>query len=365
MTKRLIPWLLSLAACAPPAPVSPVSPASAPSSPASVAPPEAPRPAPSAAAPAAFEAPRIALGPDGVALDGERVAEPPRRDRLGKVEGLFEALKARRERWRSARAGEPFPGRATLVVPPSATGLALLSTFQTTTYAGYPHITLVLDGEEAPFTAQIPGRPCGGDCPPTEPGRTAHVGLEASGFRLKIIGADEAATERGPTEGPMAEVLDALVAEGVRRVVVHLDPAAIIADLAPDLLAAARFGADRLDGAVLSVRPFVQGGAVSKRPRAKGRLDPAEIQRVVRAHFTTLRGCYEKELVRDPSLQGRAVVRFEIELNGHVGDASASSEVFPPSLDDCLVDAFRELVFPRPEGGTVIVSYPIVFTPGN
>ncbi len=112
-----------------------------------------------------------------------------------------------------------------------------------------------------------------------------------------------------------------------------------------------------------------------------GRLPPETIRQVVREQFGRFRQCYEAGLSRDPKLTGKIVVRFVIGRDGTVSNAAPSplpaSPELPPNApevpetsmpDDevtkCVVDAFKDLEFPKPQGGIVTVVYPIVFSPG-
>jgi hypothetical protein len=108
--------------------------------------------------------------------------------------------------------------------------------------------------------------------------------------------------------------------------------------------------------------------APEPRPRGKpgGRIEPEIIQRVVRANFGRFRLCYENGLRNCPNLQGRVAVRFVIDIDGTVKQPrDAGSDHADYGVIACVADAFRELRFPPPEGGTVTVSYPILFSPGG
>jgi Ca-activated chloride channel family protein len=97
-----------------------------------------------------------------------------------------------------------------------------------------------------------------------------------------------------------------------------------------------------------------------------GRLAPELIQRIVRSNYGRFRLCYEQGLVRNPSLEGRVVVRFIIDQSGSVAHATNSGSTLPDSqVVQCVVQAFPRLSFPEVEGGTVTVVYPILFSPGD
>jgi hypothetical protein len=104
-----------------------------------------------------------------------------------------------------------------------------------------------------------------------------------------------------------------------------------------------------------------------------GRLPKEVIQRVVRVKAAgTLRGCYERALATHPAASGRVTVKFTIDGEGRV--ASPAAIRVPgdaaPMLDDgaavgCIVEAFKKLEFPAPEGGTAGVVFPITFATGD
>jgi len=95
-----------------------------------------------------------------------------------------------------------------------------------------------------------------------------------------------------------------------------------------------------------------------------GRLPPELIRRVVRQNHARFRGCYEAALMTNPNLTGRVGVRFVIGRDGSVMNvADGGSDVPDPKLVHCVQRAFYEIGFPKPEGGTVNVTYPISFSP--
>lgn len=96
------------------------------------------------------------------------------------------------------------------------------------------------------------------------------------------------------------------------------------------------------------------------------RIPPAEIQRVVRAHFDSFRKCYEDGLRVNPNLEGKVSVRFVIDREGYVASAIDGGSTMPdPKVVDCVVRGYTSLVFPKPDGGIVTVVYPIIFNPGD
>lgn len=101
-------------------------------------------------------------------------------------------------------------------------------------------------------------------------------------------------------------------------------------------------------------------------PTAVGKLDPEIIRRVVRASFNRFRYCYEKSLVNNPKLEGKVIVQFVIGTDGAVKSANdAQSPISDKNTVQCVVSAFKTLSFPKPENGIVVVTYPLVFKPGE
>jgi hypothetical protein len=97
-----------------------------------------------------------------------------------------------------------------------------------------------------------------------------------------------------------------------------------------------------------------------------GRIDPAVIQRIVRMNFGRFRACYEDGLRTNPSLTGRVEVKFMIGRDGSVMSSQDGGSDLPDSaVVQCVVRAFGPLSFPQPQGGTVGITYPLVFSPGE
>jgi hypothetical protein len=101
-------------------------------------------------------------------------------------------------------------------------------------------------------------------------------------------------------------------------------------------------------------------------PQVSGRLPPEVVSRVVRASLGAFKACYECGLRNDPDVQGRAATRFVIGADGavsHVGNGG--SDLPDRGVLLCIAHAFEGLSFPRPESGTVAVTYPIFLAPGD
>lgn len=104
----------------------------------------------------------------------------------------------------------------------------------------------------------------------------------------------------------------------------------------------------------VSVRP----GA----PRTNGYLSAEQINRVVRAHQSAIRYCYEVEVQRQPNLRGRITISWRIALSGGVSSARVSESSLGNSrVEGCIVRQVRRWRFPQPDGGECQVSYPFIF----
>jgi hypothetical protein len=88
------------------------------------------------------------------------------------------------------------------------------------------------------------------------------------------------------------------------------------------------------------------------------------IRQVVRGAYGPFRACFEGGLARHPKLAGLVAVRFTIERDGSVGRVADSGSDLPDAdVTQCLIQRFRGLHFPAPNGGVVSVEYPILLRP--
>lgn len=100
-------------------------------------------------------------------------------------------------------------------------------------------------------------------------------------------------------------------------------------------------------------------------PPTRGRIDPAGAQRVLVTRATEVRGCYERALARDATLQGELTVRLRVEADGRVSQTALSGDDALRGAGRCMETALRGLVFPAPTGGAATVTVPYVFRAGE
>lgn len=107
-------------------------------------------------------------------------------------------------------------------------------------------------------------------------------------------------------------------------------------------------------------------GAVGGDPIILGALDRALIDAVIKRHMNQIRYCYQRELMKNPALKGKLVIKFVIAKDGSVSSASTKSTTMNnAAVQDCVVGRFLRMQFPEPKGGgIVIVSYPFIFSAG-
>ena len=115
-------------------------------------------------------------------------------------------------------------------------------------------------------------------------------------------------------------------------------------------------------------------GAVARRdagvdvpvlPPTRGRIEPRDAQRVLATRATEVRGCYERALARDATLQGELTVRLRVEADGRVSQTALSGDDALRGAGRCMEEALRGLVFPAPTGGAATVTVPYVFRAGE
>jgi hypothetical protein len=108
--------------------------------------------------------------------------------------------------------------------------------------------------------------------------------------------------------------------------------------------------------------PTLTQGAVT----VNGRLPPEVVQRVVRQSFGRFKLCYENRLRNDPTLTGTVTMRFVIDAHGSVNGApNVASTIGDASVGSCIARALSNMSFPAPDSGTVVVVFPITFTPST
>jgi outer membrane biosynthesis protein TonB len=89
------------------------------------------------------------------------------------------------------------------------------------------------------------------------------------------------------------------------------------------------------------------------------------INRVVRAHQGGIRYCFEKELQRDPKLSGKVTMGWKINLQGRVQFAKLEKTTLQNDrVEGCMLRQIRRWIFPPPQGGICVISYPFVFKGG-
>ena len=91
------------------------------------------------------------------------------------------------------------------------------------------------------------------------------------------------------------------------------------------------------------------------------------VRRIIRRHINEVKACYERELAHQPDLAGRMLVQFTIAASGQVvASVLQRSTMGNARVESCTIEAVRRWQFPKPlGGGTVIISYPFVLTPGE
>jgi hypothetical protein len=362
------------------------------------------------------DAPAIAVDGDRVLVDGAVVGDVKailETGRMQKVDGEFAALKERREAWKMAHPSAPFPGVALLRMRRDTKATVVKSVFQTAAFAGYPNLAFAVGTgsprrtERIDVDAYVPGPPM--PDPETVPRdaieRVLHVHL-VPGESVMLTWKQGAAVV-SETEVPWREAFERVgedvSAPGLASKLSaewsmqrqHFDPhdrkvdqATLFADDATELrdivaaldalyatkrtLEGARvpaFNATLQVSAPVPPTPPAQeakaGGKVTMgATKVSGRLPPEVIQRIVRQNFGRFRKCYEAGLARDPSLRGKVAVRFVIGRDGAVTTVGDGGSDLPDAATTkCVQAAFSALSFPKPEGGIVMVTYPLDFKP--
>jgi hypothetical protein len=84
-----------------------------------------------------------------------------------------------------------------------------------------------------------------------------------------------------------------------------------------------------------------------------GSLSREEIERVVNAHSSEIRFCYERELARDPRLFGKLSAKWTVGEGGRVVSASTTENLTgSANLANCITNQIKQWKFPSPAAGS-------------
>jgi TonB family protein len=98
-------------------------------------------------------------------------------------------------------------------------------------------------------------------------------------------------------------------------------------------------------------------------PEVDGKLDGDAVARVVRSRMRMVEDCYQRELKRNPQLQGRVEIELTIDAEGSVQNVRvAANATGSPEVAECIVSRIQRWKFPKPAGGSVTVTFPFLFT---
>jgi TonB family protein len=112
-------------------------------------------------------------------------------------------------------------------------------------------------------------------------------------------------------------------------------------------------GDARVSGRVSAASPEVDSADV----------DREALARYIKARLTAIRGCYENQLKRNPTLKGKVVVRFNITPAGRAGDIKIEeNSVGSAEVGECIASLMRSWVFPFKPPDEVAVQYPFLFS---
>jgi TonB family protein len=154
--------------------------------------------------------------------------------RLTRVDGLFDALKAKREEWKRAHPGGAFPGVASFYFDQAEPAVVTKSVFQTTAFAGFPYGKLIVrrrDGTLGALAvdAMVPGPPRSASVAPKGPsmrqGATAVNGRLAPEIIQRVVRQNfgrfrkcyEAGLAKKPTLGGRVAARFVIDAQGAVR----------------------------------------------------------------------------------------------------------------------------------------------------
>ncbi len=98
-------------------------------------------------------------------------------------------------------------------------------------------------------------------------------------------------------------------------------------------------------------------------PVVMGALPMEVIKKVIDENKAQIRYCYELELQRNQSLEGRVAMKWVIAATGSVATVKVKeSTINNPNVENCIANKIKTWRFPPPAGGGIVeVNYPFIF----
>ena len=109
----------------------------------------------------------------------------------------------------------------------------------------------------------------------------------------------------------------------------------------------------------------VAGSARAEAPEVDGELSADAIRRVMKRKMSAIKSCYESALKRDRNLKGKLIIEFEVLETGRITGLYFGGSLQSSDIESCIKRRARSWRFPKPDGGTVFVSIPVVLTPSG
>lgn len=90
------------------------------------------------------------------------------------------------------------------------------------------------------------------------------------------------------------------------------------------------------------------------------------VQKKVKDHMKEITSCYSASLKKNPEIEGKIVVDWEINDAGEVIKISVNGDkttLNDSTLHSCITDKFKTWKFPpAPKGQIFAISYPFIFS---
>lgn len=95
----------------------------------------------------------------------------------------------------------------------------------------------------------------------------------------------------------------------------------------------------------------------------RGKTDVAKVQQTLEGAKVQFNYCHKRELMRNPTVQGRLDVHFTVDAGGLAQDGSIqNSTVGNPQIEECALSRARALRYPpSADGNPYLVAWPIEY----
>ena len=102
---------------------------------------------------------------------------------------------------------------------------------------------------------------------------------------------------------------------------------------------------------------------IGRKVQGQGTLSMTAVQKALDRATRKMQSCYERAMMKSSKpLSGKLKLRWTIKQNGRVAGMKSIQNRVSPVVGKCVMKVVKNIKFPKPKGGSVIVTYPWIFS---